>query len=130
MLTDKTNQKKHVDHQEDTSQSQNNNGNIARESGVENDEQSLFSTKGIIKDLKKPVNEEGIAENEENHWSGNHGQKSSNRPGSKDQDEFADQNLSNGVQQNKGSNHVTNAGGTSQEDFEKGKTGLKEEEES
>lgn len=112
----------------DGSASQNNNGNIGRE--VENEKEGSGSFRNLPGDLadETPVNEDGVGENQENHWVGNHGQKSSNRPGSHGIDSFSDQNLTDGVQQNRGRNHVTNAGGTSQEDLEKGKTGLTDEE--
>ncbi|WP_026899199.1 hypothetical protein [Daejeonella oryzae] len=110
------------------SQSQNNNGNIGRQSGKEEDSEPAFSSDGkSTDDSEKPVNEEGVGENQKNHWTGNYGQKSSNMHGSGSADGFRDQNLSNGSQQNQAANHVTNAGGTSQEDLENGKTGLKEE---
>ena len=126
MSTDQKNQNNLKEKDDDESQSQINNGNIGREPGVENEEPSVFSSDGRLAASEKPANEQGVAENEENHWSGNHGQKSSNRPVSS-KNEYTDQNLNNAVQQNKGANHITNAGGTSQEDLEKGKTGLKEE---
>lgn len=127
MLTDQNNQDPNRDQEnENDSQSQNNNGNIGREAGDEQEGEGSF--KNISTDQEKPVNEQGIGENQENHWSGNHGQKSSNRPGSHGQDSFTDRNLTDGVQQNSSRNHVTNAGGTLQEDLEKGKAGLKEEE--
>lgn len=112
----------------DGSASQNNNGNIGRE--VENEKEGSGSFRNLPGDFDEetPVNEDGVGENQENHWVGNHGQKSSNRPGSHGIDSFSDQNLTDGVQQNRGRNHVTNAGGTSQEDLEKGKTGLTDEE--
>lgn len=112
----------------DDTASQNNNGNIGRE--VEDEKEGSGSFKNLPDHLvdETPVNEDGVGENQENHWVGNHGQKSSNRPGSQGSDGFSDQNLTNGVQQNRGRNHVTNAGGTSQEDLEKGKTGLTDEE--
>ncbi|HUH32540.1 MAG TPA: hypothetical protein VLZ28_01225 [Daejeonella sp.] len=110
------------------SQSQNNNGNIGRE--VDDEKEGHGSFTNLSKDIanEKPVNEEGIGENRENHWVGNHGQQSSNRPGSANQDDYSDQNLTDGGQQNRSRNHVTNAGGTSQEDLEKGNTGLTDEE--
>ena len=113
---------------ENDSQSQNNNGNIGRE--VDNEKEGSGSFKNISKiiDNENPVNEEGIAENRESHWVGNHGQRSSNRPSSLEVDSFSDQNLTDGVQQNKSRNHVTNAGGTSQKDLEKGLTGLTDNE--
>ena len=126
MSTDQKNQNNLKEKDGDESQSQTNNGNIGRQSGVENEEPSVFSSDGRLATSEKPVNEQGEAENDENHWSGNYGQKSSNRPASL-KHEYTDQNLTNAVQQNKGANHITNAGGTSQEDLEKGKTGLKEE---
>ena len=110
------------------SQAQNNNGNIGREEGYDPaDDGSLNNISEDI-DKEKPANEEGIKENQEHHWTGNHGQHSSNRPGSQHTDGFSDQNLTNATQQNSGRNHVTNVGGTSQEDFEKGKTGLTNDE--
>lgn len=109
-------------------QSQNNNGNIGREAGTKKEGEGSLSNIAEDNDKEKPANEEGVGENQENHWSGNHGQKSSNRPGSRDRDSFNDQNLTNAVQQNEGRNHVTNAGGTSQEDLEKDKTGLRDNE--
>lgn len=113
---------------ENDSQSQNNNGNIGRE--VEDEKEGKGSFSNISEDInnEKPVNEEGIGENGESHWVGNYGQRSSNRPSSLELDSFSDQNLTNGVQQNKSRNHVTNVGGTSQEDLEKGKTGLTDNE--
>jgi hypothetical protein len=96
---------------EQGSSAQNNNGNIGRE--VEEEKEGTDANLGS----EKPVNEEGIAENQEIHWVGNHGQRSSNRPGSQELDSFSDQNLTDGVQQNRARNHVTNAGGTSQEDL-------------
>ena len=127
MSTDQNNQNLDRDREysrqdEQGSSAQNNNGNIGRE--VEEEKEGTGNTEGI----QKPLNEEGIAENEEVHWVGNHGQRSSNRPGSHELDSFSDQNLSDAVQQNRARNHVTNAGGTSQEDLEKGKTGLTDEE--
>jgi len=109
-------------------QAQNNNGNIGREEG--NDEEGNGSLNNISEDInkEKPVNEDGTRENQEHHWTGNHGQASSNRPGSQSTDAFSDQNLTNATQQNSGRNHITNVGGTSQEDLEKGKTGLTNDE--
>ena len=110
------------------SQSQNNNGNIGREEGI--DEEANGSLDNISKDInkEKPASEESLKENQEQHWTGNYGQQSSNRPGSRSTDGFNDQNLTNAAQQNSGRNHITNVGGTSQDDFEKGKTGLTDEE--
>lgn len=109
------------------STAQNNNGNIGREVDEEGEGSGSFAD--ISKNAKgeNAVNEEGVGENKEHHWSGNYGQQSSNRPGSV-HDGFSDQNLTDGVQQNTSRNHVTNAGGTSQEDLEKGKSGLTDEE--
>lgn len=114
--------------QHNDSQSQNNNGNIGREVDEEREGDGSFTNLSEEVADEKPVNEEGVGENQEDHWVGNHGQKSSNRPGSYNQDSFSDQNLTDGAQQNRTRNHVTNAGGTSQEDLEKGKTGLTDEE--
>lgn len=113
---------------ENDSQSQNNNGTIGRE--VENEKEGSGSFLDITENVnnQKSANEEGLAENQEHHWVGNHGQRSSNRPSSLEKDSFSDLNLTDGVQQNRGKNHVTNAGGTSQEDLEKGKTGLTDSE--
>lgn len=110
------------------SQSQNNNGNIGRE--VEEEREGSGSFRNLsanVEDLES-TNEEGHAENQEHHWVGNHGQRSSNRPSSQEMDSFSDLNITDGIQQNRGRNHVTNAGGTSQEDLEKGKTGLTDSE--
>ena len=107
------------------SASQNNNGNIGREADAENE---VSSGSANISGAENPVNEEAVGENQEHFWSGNYGHKSSNRPGSHEQDAFSDQNLTDGVQQNTFRNHVTNAGGTSQEDQAKGKTGLTSDE--
>ena len=109
---------------QDDSQSQNNNGNIGRENDEEEEGNGNLNNISEYINKEKPVNEEGVAESQEQHWSGNHGQRSSNRPDSREQDSFSDQNLTDGVQQNKSKNHVTNVGDTSQEDLEKGKTGL------
>jgi len=133
MITDQNNpnpKREPDDNKENSSdsQSQNNNGNIGREVDDEKEGDGSFRNISEDTDKKKPVNEEGKGENDESHWSGNHGQKSSNRPGSHNLDSFSDQNLTDGVQQNRTRNHVTNAGGTSQEDLEKGKTGLKDNE--
>lgn len=109
---------------ENDSQSQINNGNIGREVDDEKSGSGSFlNITGKIDDHES-VNEDGLAENEEQHWVGNHGQKSSNTTSSKDEEDFNDPGFANGAQQNRGRNHVTNAGGTSQEDLEKGKTGL------
>ncbi|NEU08327.1 hypothetical protein GZH53_08405 [Flavihumibacter sp. R14] len=113
---------------ESRSQTQNNNGNIGREEGNEEEVNGSFIDISNDSNKEKPANEEGVRENQEHHWVGNHGQRSSNRPGSRYTDDFSDQNLTDGVQQNSGRNHVTNAGGTSQEDLAKGKTGLTDEE--
>jgi len=133
MSTDPNNQEPirnqdNIRNNDDDSQSQNNNGNIGREVDDEKEGQGSFTN--LSKDIadEKPVNEEGVGENQETHWVGNHGQQSSNRPGSHNTDSFSDQNLTDGAQQNSTRNHVTNAGGTSQEDLEEGKTGLTEEE--
>jgi len=130
MATEQNNQE-HLKNEESSGgqqkQSQNNSGNFAREPGVDEKDTAGFNSEG--RDLsEKPVNESGIAENQEHHWSGNYGHKSSTRPGSKNSDPYSDQNLSDGVQQNQGRNHVSNAGGTSQEDLEKGNTGLRDNE--
>lgn len=111
----------------DHSASQNNNGNIGRE--VEDEKEGSGSYRNLTDNSgdETKVNEAGVAENQESHWVGNHGQRSSNRPGSQGMDGFSDQNLTDGVQQNRGRNHVSNAGGTSQEDLEKGNTGLTDE---
>lgn len=111
-----------------TSQSQNNNGNIGRE--VDEEREGTGSFKDLSRNLSEDdsVNENGVGENEENHWTGNHGQRSSNRPGSSGSENFNDRNLSDAIQQNEGKNHVTNVGGTSQEDLEKGKIGLRDQE--
>lgn len=119
---------KNIRENENDSQAQNNNGNIGREVGEEQEGDGSFTNLSENIADEKPVNEEGVGENKESHWVGNHGQKSSNRPGSHNQDSFSDQNLTDGAQQNRTRNHVTNAGGTSQEDLEKGKTGLTDEE--
>jgi len=110
------------------SQAQNNNGNVGREAGV--DGGTSGSLDNISKDIdkEKPTSEKELKQNQQEHWTGNHGQHSSNRPGSQSTDGFSDQNLTNATQQNTGRNHVTNVGGTSQEDFEKGRTGLTDEE--
>ena len=111
--------------EEDDLQSQKNNKrNIGRKAG--DVQEGNGSLNNISEDInkEKPVNEEGVDENQEQHWTGNYGQKSSNKPRSLEQDSFSDQNLTDGVQQNTGRNHVTNVGGTSQEDLEEGKTGL------
>lgn len=133
MSTDQNNQnpnriQDNIRGNDDDSQSQNNNGNIGRE--VDDEKEGHGSLTNLSNDIadEKPVYEEGVGENRENHWVGNHGQKSSNRPGSHNQDSFSDQNLTDGAQQNRTRNHVTNAGGTSQEDLEKGNTGLTDEE--
>ena len=113
---------------ENDSQSQNNNGNIARE--VDDEKSGSGSFLNISENVndQQPANEEGLAENEEQHWVGNHGQRSSNRPSSREKDSFSDLNITDGIQQNRGRNHITNPGGTSQEDLEKGKTGLTDSE--
>jgi hypothetical protein len=110
------------------SQTQNNNGNIGREEGSEEEGNGSYSNVSDGINKEKPANEKGLRENEEHHWVGNHGQRSSNRPGSRYTDDFSDQNLTDGVQQNSGRNHVTNAGGTSEEDLANGRTGLTDEE--
>ena len=114
--------------QDNPSQSQNDKGNIGSE--VDKEREGKGSFKNLSENLSEEnsVNEAGIAENEENHWTGNHGQRSSNRPGSSGSENFNDQNLSNAVQQNHGKNHVTNIGGTSQKDLEEGKLGLEDQE--
>lgn len=102
----------------DTSQNQQNNGNIGREVDSEKDSNSekdpnndsyVIDKDGNSND-RKQVNESGIAENETNHWSGNYGQQSSNRPG-RDEDLEETENYPK-----KGYNHVDNPGGTSEED--------------
>ncbi len=111
-------------------QSQQNNGNIGREEGVDEEGKGSLGSISEDENPEKPVNEDGVGENQESHWTGNHGQKSSNRPHSRDRDSYNDQNPSDGAQQNNGRNHVANAGGTSQEDIEKGNTGLRDGEDS
>lgn len=114
--------------QDNPSQSQNNKENIGHE--VDKEREGKGSFKNLSENLNEDdsVNEAGIAENEENHWSGNYGQRSSNRPGSSGSENFNDHNLSDAVQQNNGKNHVTNIGGTSQKDLEEGKLGLEDQE--
>lgn len=110
---------------ESPSQKENNAGNIGRESGVKNEEQSQFSSDGRKPGEKHGVNESGIAENEENHWSGDANQ----REVVKNKSELNSEATQTSFQgRNQGDNHVTNAGGTSQEDLEKGNTGLTDEE--
>lgn len=129
MSTDQNNPKEDFNGEPgNTSQSQNNNGNIGREVGEEDEGEGSFKNIADNINEKDAVNEEGIAENEGNHWTGNHGQRSSNRPSSRDSDSYNDKNLGDAIQQNEGRNHVTNAGGTSQEDLEDGKTGLRDRE--
>ena len=119
---------KYSDGNNNSSASQNNNGNIGREVDEEKEGSGSFRNLTDETTNDAPVNEEGLEENQESHWIGNHGQKSSNRPGSQGMDNYSDQNIADGIQQNRGRNHVTNAGGTSQEDLEKGKSGLTDEE--
>jgi len=133
MSINQNDQNTNKDHQynsgdQNDSSSQNNNGNIGREVDDEKEGSGSFKNLPDGSAGETPVNEDGVRENQESHWVGNHGQKSSNRPGSQGMDGFSDQNLTDGVQQNRGRNHVTNAGGTSQEDLEKGDTGLTDEE--
>ena len=132
MATEENNQNINRDQQnsgdnENDSSSQNNNGNIGREVDEENEGTGSFANISKDIDNEHPVNEEGVGENKEHHWSGNYGQQSSNRPSSQ-HNGFSDQNLTDGVQQNTSRNHVTNAGGTSQEDLEKGNSGLTDQE--
>ncbi|MEO8794597.1 MAG: hypothetical protein ABI390_03965 [Daejeonella sp.] len=110
---------------ENHTQTENNAGNIGRESGVENDEQSQFTSDGHKPGKKRGVNESGIAENEENHWSGDHNQREGLTDKHRQNTNPDQTSFQSG---NQGRNHVSNAGGTSQEDLEKGKTGLTDEE--
>ncbi|MBC7746260.1 MAG: hypothetical protein H7096_14295 [Flavobacterium sp.] len=125
MSTNQNNQQDDSNKNLNNSQSQNDYENTGRELEEEKHGRATLS-KTLESDLDTSVNEEGIAENEESHWSGNHGQRSSNRPGSNHTENYNDQNPGDAVQQNNGKNHVTNAGGTSEEDIRKNKTGLRD----
>lgn len=114
---------------EDPNQSQNNNGNIGREVDEERGDSGQYS-------IEKPVNETGRAENQETHWSGDEFPESDVDPASRITSEADPASTPHSAPDNgglnarirtEGRNHVFNVGGTSQEDLERGDTGLSEE---
>ena len=99
----------------DTSQDQNNNGTIGRENGEENEGSGSF--KNIGKDKEHPVNERGIAENQEDHSLRD---EDDNKRSSGYAPHEDDPNLPN-IPSNypkSGYNHVDNPRGTSKEDLD------------
>ena len=87
-----------------SSQSQNNSGNIGRE--VDEEKKDLNTQGDVI------PNETGIAENEENHSSRNYAPHAVNLV-----DINSDESASE-VHPKNGPNHISNPGGTSQEDVD------------
>lgn len=105
-----------------TSQNQQNNGNIGREVESEKDPNNDSYVIDNQENEEKP-NERGIAENETDHWSGNYGQQSSNRPNSGTENNPADDNDTEKYPK-KGYNHVDNPGGTAEEDLHERKNSI------
>ena len=87
-----------------SSQNQNNNGNIGRE--VDEEKKDLSTPPDVI------PNETGIAENEENHSSRNYA------PHEVTSAEINSDEIASETHPKSGPNHISNPGGTSQEDVD------------
>ena len=96
--------------QSNTSQDQNNNGNIGREVDSEEKDNRTDNYK-VSPEKRKLPNEKGTAENEEKHWSGNVGESTI------EEHKTIQGDTPIRKHPKKGYNDVDNVGGISQEDL-------------